>query len=165
MDIKHTVKDNYLDEAEYKNLKKIMLGGNFPWSFHETVSSYNDQHKSHFFWTHVFFSRDAGILSPFFKTLNPILKKLEIKALIRVKANLYSNQGKIEEHEKHIDYDFKHKGALFSLNTCNGFTMLEDNTKIKSVGNRILLFDPSIPHQSSTCTDTNVRVNININYF
>ena len=82
-----------------------------------------------------------------------------------MRANLYSNQGKIIEHANHIDYSFKHKGALFSLNTCDGFTVLKDGTKIQSVANRILLFDPSQPHHSSTCTDAKIRCNININYF
>jgi hypothetical protein len=164
MDIKYTIKDNFLNKADYNNLKMIMLGDNFPWNFHQTVTSYNDQRKSHFFWTHVFFSRTLKI-SPFFTILNPILKNLEINALIRIKANLYSNQGKIEEHKDHTDYPFKHKTALFSLNTCNGFTMLADNTKIESVGNRILFFDSSQPHHSSTCTNANMRCNININYF
>tara|TARA_R100001530_G_C4310353_1_gene152845 strand:+ start:1176 stop:1523 length:348 start_codon:yes stop_codon:yes gene_type:complete len=106
-----------------------------------------------------------GITSPFYSILDPLFKKLNIKALIRVKANLYSNQGQIIEHDNHVDFSFKHNGAIFSLNTCNGFTALKDNTKIKSLANRLLLFDPSVPHHSSTCTDTKVRCNISINYF
>jgi hypothetical protein len=163
--IQYTIQDNYLNETDYKNIKNVMLGGDFSWHFFDTVASFNDQRKFHFFWTHVFFVQNAGVTSPLFKILNPILKKIKFKALIRVKANLYSNQGKIEEHQKHVDYPFKHKAALFSLNTCNGFTTLNDGTKIKSVGNRMLFFDPSIPHHSSTCTDASVRANINFNYF
>ena len=165
MDIKHTIKDNYLDETDYKNIKNIMLGKEFPWLFSDNVSSSNDKSKFSFFWNHVFFLQNHGVTSPFFKSLGPLLKKLEFKALIRVKANLYSNQGKIVEHKKHKDYNYRHKGALFYLNTCNGFTTLADGTKIESVGNRIVFFDPSIPHHSSTCTDENVRVNLNFNYF
>jgi len=165
MDIKHVIHDNYLNEGDHKNLKKLMMKETFPWSFKDTVASPFDKDKLHFYWTHIFFTQSSGITSPFFNMLLPILNKLEVKALIRVKANLYSNQGKIIEHKKHFDFVFEHKGALFSLNTCNGFTTLNDGTKIKSVGNRILLFDPSIPHHSSTCTDENIRVNININYF
>tara|TARA_R110002020_G_scaffold468131_1_gene692175 strand:- start:192 stop:686 length:495 start_codon:yes stop_codon:yes gene_type:complete len=163
--IKHIIKDNFLNETDYKNLKNIMLGGDFPYYFSNTVSSLKDKEDLHFFWTHGFFVQDRGVISSFFKILVPILTKLKIKALIRIKANLNGNQGRIVEHQKHIDYNFKHKGALFSLNTCNGFTTLNDGTKIKSVGNRILLFDPSIPHHSSTSTDTSVRANINFNYF
>ena len=162
--MKYTIKDNFLNEADYENIKNIILGEEFPWYFQQEVT-YFTKHKPHFFWGHVFFRQNQGITSSFFKILVPILKKLDIKALIRIKANLYSRDDKIKEHEKHVDYSFKHKGALFSVNTCNGFTMLADGTKIKSVGNRLLLFDTSQPHHSSTCTDAKVRVNINFNYF
>ena len=98
---------------------------------------------------------------------NTVATKMDknVKALIRAKANLYSNQSKIIEHDIHTDYPFKHKGVLFSLNTCNGFTEFEDKTKIQSVENRAIFFDPSLPHHSSTCTDAPTRVNINFNYF
>jgi hypothetical protein len=164
MDLKHTIKDNFLDQADFEKLKDIMLGNKFPWYFADGVTL-DLQHKDHFYWTHGFFMDDKGVNSSAYEILDPLLKKLKIKALIRIKANLYSNQGKIIEHEKHTDLPFKHKGAIFSLNTCNGFTTLKDNTKIKSVANRLLLFDPSQPHYSSTCTDAKVRCNININYF
>jgi len=164
MNIKYTLKDNFLNPTDYENLKNTLLGEEFPWYFQQGVA-HNEMHKSEFFWTHMFFKTDKGITSPFYKILDPLLKKLKFKALIRVKANLYSNRGKIEEHENHVDFSFKHKGALFSLNTCNGFTILKDNTKIKSIANRLLLFDTSVTHRSSTCTDAKVRCNININYF
>jgi len=37
--------------------------------------------------------------------------------------------------------------------------------KVESVENRLLLFDPSETHNSTSCTDEKVRVNINFNYF
>ena len=111
------------------------------------------------------FFGQRNLVSPYAKLLDPLLKKLKIKALIRLKANLYPNQGKMIEHAEHTDFPFKHKGALFSLNTSDGFTVLKDGTKIHSVANQILLFDASQPHHSSTCTNTKVRCNINVNYF
>ena len=165
MDIKHIIKDNFLNTADYEKIRDTMKGDSFPWYFHDSVASDDDNDDSHFFWTHIFFDREQGIASTFYKTLHPLLNKLKTKALIRVKANLYSKQGQVIEHQKHADYPFKHKGALFSLNTCNGFTAFADNTKIKSVANRLILFDPSIPHHSSTCTNAKARINITFNYF
>ena len=164
MGIKYTVKDNFLNKTEHENLKNIMLGDDFPWFFQQEVTHFTKD-KSQFFWSHIFFEHDKGITSSFYKILDPLLKKLKFKALIRIKANLYSRQDKIIEHANHSDFPFKHKGALFALNTCNGFTILKDNTKIKSIANCLLLFDPSQPHRSTTCTDAKVRCNININYF
>ena len=169
MNIEYTFTDNFLNPTDYKDIKNIILGEEFPWYFQYGVAfSKNIEMASgedEFFLGHVFFRQNQGITSSFYKILDPILKKLKFKALIRIKANLYSNHGKIVEHEDHSDFPFAHKGALFSLNTCNGSTILKNNTKISSIANRMLLFDPSIPHRSSTCTDENTRVNININYF
>jgi hypothetical protein len=65
----------------------------------------------------------------------------------------------------HRDFSFKHKGAIYCVNTNNGGTKLEDGTIIGSVANRLLLFDPSTLHDSTNCTDKKARINININYF
>ena len=165
MDLKYIIKDDFLNQADYENIKNIILGNEFPWYFQHEVANLDTCLPDQFFWGHIFFKHNQGITSAFYKILDPILKKLNFKALIRIKANLYSNQGKIVEHEDHSDFPFAHKGALFSLNTCNGSTILKNNTKISSIANRMLLFDPSIPHRSSTCTDEKTRVNININYF
>ena len=64
----------------------------------------------------------------------------------------------------HFDYPFSHSSALLSLNTCDGYTKLKDGTKIDSIANRILLFDASEEHCSTTTTNVPARFNININY-
>ena len=168
MDLKHTIKDNFLNTIDFDKIKSTMLGIQFPWFVQDGSSylkKYNIQPTVPFFWSHLFFRPNKGITSEFFNILTPILKKLDIQFLIRIKANLYSSSSKIEKHKSHADFSFKHKGALFSLNTCDGFTVLKNGTKIKSVANQILLFDASQPHHSSTCTNTKVRCNINVNYF
>ena len=78
---------------------------------------------------------------------------------------MYPNTQEIYEHGKHTDYDFSHKAAILYINTCDGYTKLADGTKIDSVENRMLLFDASTPHQSTTTSNTTARFNINFNYF
>ena len=72
---------------------------------------------------------------------------------------------KIVYHDPHVDIPWQHKGAIFYVNTNNGVTVLEDGTEIESIENRLLLFDSSKEHSSTSCTDAKVRVNINFNYF
>ena len=109
---------------------------------------------------------DYTITSPFFNNIiAPFDSLLDIKTLIRIKINMYPNTETMKEHGMHSDYPFSHKSGVFYINTCNGYTRLEDDTKIDSVANRILLFDASRPHTPSTTTDQSVRMNINFNYF
>ena len=64
----------------------------------------------------------------------------------------------------HIDYDFPHKGAIISFNTCDGGTFIGEKF-IQSKDNRAVVFDPSIKHRSTTSTDLEGRLNLTINYF
>ena len=81
------------------------------------------------------------------------------------KCNLYPNSETVYEHDPHQDLPFSHYSVIFSLNTCDGYTKLNDGTKVYSVANRILLHDASISHLSTTTSDTTARFNINFNYF
>ena len=84
--------------------------------------------------------------------------------LIRIKINAYPYTNIVKEHKDHIDSDFKHTGAVFSLNTCDGFTKFSDGTKVESVANRIVFFDASKFHHSSTTSNAKLRYNINFNF-
>ena len=55
--------------------------------------------------------------------------------------------------------------AIFYLNSNNGYTEFEDGTKVESVANRFVSFPSTLKHRGTSCTDENVRVVINFNYF
>ena len=59
---------------------------------------------------------------------------------------------------------WNHKTAIFYINSNNGFTVLENDTKIESIENRLLLFNGSKKHHSTSCTNSGARININFNY-
>ena len=50
------------------------------------------------------------------------------------------------------------------MNTCNGYTKLKKGGKVKSVANRMLIFDSDLEHAGFTCTDEQNRVVVNFNY-
>ena len=54
--------------------------------------------------------------------------------------------------------------ALFYINTNNAYTLFRNGKKVKSVANRIIIFKGDQEHKSSAQTDTDIRVNVNINY-
>jgi hypothetical protein len=85
-------------------------------------------------------------------------------SLDRIKINFYPNTSELHEHDMHRDYAHTHKGALLSLNTCDGYTKLEDGIKYPSVANTLLKFDTGKKHCSTTTTNAIGRFNININY-
>ena len=160
--MKHKVIDNFLEEDYFDSL--VSLFEKIPWFFQREVNPNHDVAEDNLFYmTHTFYI-DNVPMSPHYDTLVPLLEKLGAKGLIRVKANFYPNTEILHEHPMHTDYEFCHSAAILSLNTCDGYTKLKDGTRIDSVTNRILLFDASEEHCSTTTTNVPARINININY-
>jgi|TARA_R100001015_G_scaffold2394_1_gene695 hypothetical protein len=160
--INYKIVDNFINEKDFKILSDTMLNNKFSWYCGNDGVSGTKNDGIYF--THNFYDSYKP-QSTYIHLLNPILKKLDAKAYIRIKANLYPKTYKIYEHGGHADYDYKHKSFIFYINTNNGFTKLENGVKIKSVRNRGLFFDSYKNHNSSTCSDKDRRVNINFNYF
>ena len=158
----YQVVDNFLPKEEFDLIKNVLISNTFPWYYNSFVT--DDKDTTNFYFSHSFFE-ESKINSNYYSILNFILSKLDIKALIRAKGNLYYQTEKLIEHGSHADYNFEHKGAIFYINTNDGFTVLENNIKIESVENRLLFFEPHKMHNSTNCTDKQIRVNINFNYF
>ena len=156
--------DSFLPEDYFKSIVDgVVWNTGFTWNLQNIVAT-DDENESDWYATHIIY-RDNAPQSEYWEGLGRLVYSLpDFKSLIRVKINFYPRTETMIEHTRHVDYPYEHKGVLLSLNTCNGFTKLEDNSKIESVENRLLIFDPSKPHNSSTTTDTNGRFNININY-
>ena len=159
----YKVIDNFLDKKDFLKIKNQMEAFNFPYYLNKKINPSHDEEDLSCYFTHVLFS-PVTVENQFFNVFKPLIEKLNCKKLIRVKCNLYLRTSKIEFHEPHADFNFEHKGALFSLNTNDGGTILNENEKIDSVENRILFFDPSKKHNSTSTTNAKFRMNININY-
>ena len=154
--------DNYLPEEDFIILKDEIYSLNFPWYHNSEITNVNETIDNLYYQIHILYDENK----PNSNFYDVIMKYFNFfNSLYRAKVNLYPNQGKFIEHPMHFDFNFNHKGALFSLNTCDGYTKLEDGTKIESVANRMLFFDSSKPHCSTNTLSTDRRVNINFNYF
>lgn len=159
--------DNFLPKNEFNKIQKILMSDYFPWYFNDYVTSIDDKNEEYYF-THVFFNslKLKGVNSDFFNDLNFLINKMNIKNIIRVKANFYHKNDKLIVHEKHTD-NVSDTGAIFSINTNNGGTILYENETpvfVNSVENRMLFFNPNVLHSSTNCTNSKSRININFNY-
>tara|TARA_S200000501_G_scaffold338240_1_gene344929 strand:+ start:127 stop:717 length:591 start_codon:yes stop_codon:yes gene_type:complete len=188
--------DDFLPQDYFDHLdKQILHTNNFRWLFQEKVAtneSNDDPSDEQFYFICSFFN-NLHVEDNFFYQLQPIFDALEVKSIIRARAIMYMNQGKLIEHAPHIDYHYSHKAALIYMNTCNGYTgMVNDDwerpemisydreknkfdvdsfsefteqNRVESVANRLCLHDGSVPHYSTTCTDARKRLVLAINYF
>ena len=164
--------DDFLSQEEFEEVRDlIVFNWDFDWYFQKEVNyAGTDCTKDFWNWygTHTFYVNDFPESKNYpilYNKFIPCFKEMGIfRSLIRIKGNFYPYTETLKEHAPHYDYRFSHVGALYSLNTCDGFTRLCDGTKIDSVANRILIFDSSTSHNSSTTTTSAGRFNINFNF-
>ena len=159
--------DDFLPSYQFKQLQSIILSWEFPWHFEEGIVGPND---GQYQLTHVIFNiRYGGVHSEYYSLFDVVQQKLGVKRLDRIKLNL---NPKTVFHRKggyHCDNNlrdtYQHtKTAVLYLNTNNGWTEFKKGGKVKSVANRMVIFDSNIEHQGVTCTDKKRRVVINFNY-
>ena len=161
--------DNFLDPEQFGVIKRYLgPGGHFTWELSPRINHNDQNNQDMYFATMIYHSYDGGWYPNIKKDpFQLITSKLHIESIHRIKTNLYfpSKTGKVEKHASHRDTTFRHQGALFFLTTCDAPTTMADGTEIESIENRLLLFDPTSNHSSSSPTDAPYRTTINFNYF
>jgi hypothetical protein len=151
---------NFLPDQIFKEIRHILFSETFPYYFVNYVVNVDD--RSDYFFTHHLFNENKS--SKYFnKILAPLIGRLTFNRLARAKVNFYTKKHKFIKTAYHVDFKDSHLVALYSVNTNNGFTQLENGPALPSIENTIHIFDGSLKHCSVAQTDTNARINININ--
>tara|TARA_Y100000590_G_C15044643_1_gene760217 strand:+ start:18 stop:512 length:495 start_codon:yes stop_codon:yes gene_type:complete len=162
--MKPLIVDNFLDNDAFIRLKEDVLYG-IRWKYNESIDYAEDEDKFQF--THNFYKN--GMEYAYYGIVSPILYKIRIKELYRIKANLLTRTQKIIPNTFHTDIGgnmgvLPYTTAIFYVNSNNGYTEFEDGTKIESIENRWISFPEDIKHRGTSCTDERVRVVINFNF-
>jgi hypothetical protein len=175
----YKIYDNFLDEENFLNLKNTMLILNFPWFYSEkTISSYIENpafyrddksfaKSGDYQFTHNFYI-DHQVNSTFFYLVDPLIKKINPKAIVKIKANLTNKTDRSMVFGFHVDQQdapSNLKTAVYYVNTTNGPTLFEDGTEIESLENRLVVFDTNLVHSAVSQTDEKARIVINLNFY
>ena len=184
------ITDNFLSKDEAEKIYLYMMGGIFPWFYSQGITMMDD---GLYQMIHIIYSSTEPTdllgkkyLSPYriIKTpwnedilvgevIDPLIGKLPIKHLIRIKANLLTKTNQPRQSPYHTDFENpvteqsnfgKLKTAIYYVNSNNGYTIFKNGAKVDSVANRMVTFDHDLEHASVTQTDTDSRVVINFNY-
>lgn len=180
--------DNFMPEDAWTEIRDmVMIPHNaFPWNFApdtvqdhllkvDPLDAYQFVHTPYTVMTNVDNPNiPKGTGEPVFNNASfkfflPILNnpKLNCRVLIKMKLNLNPRRSTIMEHGFHVDNDLpKAKTAVLYFNDNNGYTLFEKTgEKVYSKENRIVIFDNNLRHTGTTCTNTNRRVVMNINFY
>lgn len=155
------VVDNFINNESSNLLEDKLSSNSFPWYFNNGINYSNDLY---FQFTHMLYE-NGSLTSDFFNLATPILSKLNIKNLIRVKCNLLTKTDSLVHHGYHNDYTDKYiYSCVYYVNTNNGFTTFKNYEPINSIKNRCSVFKSTEEHSSTSCTDKKIRLVININF-
>ena len=172
MDLK--IIDNFLDENEFNILTNNTVdrsdGHQTEFRVVSNVENFGSYSEDYWSWymIHMIYANDipqSQICDDICNMFIPrFLQVANFRTMIRIKINAYPYTNIVKEHDEHIDFEFSNIGAVFSLNTCDGYTKFSDGTKVESLANRIVFFDASKKHQSTTTSNAKLRYNINFNF-
>ena len=152
---------NFLPNENINLINQIMTSDSFPWYFRPT--QVNNSTKDTPFLSHTFFNNGDKNSNAFF-LIEPILKKLKVKNILSIRANLcLKGSFHCDWHVDDFTKNLKHNTAIYYLNTNNGYTEFK-NKKIKCEKNKIVVFKADKEHRAVGQTDEPIRMVINFNY-
>ena len=182
------IEDNFLKQEDFDKLHEFMFGSidsRFYWVF---VSRYYQASHPKFAieaasidlkgteldqyaFIHTFYNNHVP-MSPYMEHLDCILQKIRPVSIIKIKANLltrlpYKNESPLHSDLTELSEEQQKQWttSIFYVNTNDGYTVFEDGTKVESVANRMLTFPANLKHTGTTCTDQQIRIVINFNYY
>ena len=166
--------DNFLPDYQFKQIQLLFLGDIFPWYWNDQIVNPNEKgyDPKRYQFTHTIFDRRPpwnGEPSSQYQILqnSSLFALLGANEFERIKVNLNTRTIFNRGGGWHIDVEKQphiKNTAVYYLNTCNGYTKFKKGGKVKSVANRMVIFDSQLYHQGYTCTDQKRRVVMNFNW-
>ena len=156
-------KNIYTDKQIFE-IENFVTSSDFPWYY---IKHKNEEKKEEIFFGHNFYW-DHNFCSAHINLITPLLNFIRPTSILGIRMNLSINKNEHYFSGFHTDKfnnQTKHTTAIFYLNTNNGYTELEDGTKILSEKNKLASFPASVVHRSCSSTNNSCRIVINFNYF
>ena len=176
--VKYKIIDNFLPMEEFQILKDAFYNSDTcPWYFCEkenSLTNYDGPELDAQKFIHGVYHASVRQAKPGWSHsgptyVAPIIRELNVLLLYRIKMNLMPIDGEVRTCRFHVDNipfvdaGIKYSQGILYLNTCNGFTILEDGTKIETIENRMLIIPGNCKHAGTTSSDDR-RVLVNINF-
>ena len=168
------IEDNFLKQEDFNKIQNLMGEPSpFPWFYADRIVFEDDVDKFQFI--HAFYDNHMP-MSPFSNELDSIINIIQPFSIVKVRAKLLTRTPEIVETSFHVDLSLPEEQlrqwttSIFYVNTNDGYTEFQDgriemeNTKVKSVANRMVTFPANLRHRGVTQTDEQTRIMINFNF-
>ena len=182
-------KDDFLGPQEFKYIQDSISG--ISWYYREDIVFGQENGTCFGFYREIFDHRGVHVSGLYEMSVMLTTKlldqtNLKLDQLRRIRLGMFTKYSKPVQHDAHVDYEDPHYTALFYLNTNNGHTSLYEKVKtadepwfqdrspsaeelgkeyqVLPKANKMILFDGLRYHNSSTQTNDNLRIVMNINF-
>ena len=168
--------DNFLNPKTFARLLNAVESNSISWIWNND-SYVDDNGKGDNLWmfSQILFNNNPPTIHPYYPAFQ-IIEDLQsdivpFKKVLKLKLNLYPNQGKNISHKEHKDIntgeeiDKEIMTSILNFHDCNGGTVVNINGKeenVPSKANRLILFDNSY-HYGYTQNNISRRIVLNIN--
>ncbi len=165
------VRDNYLQESQFNQIRDYFLGNQCYWYYCGNYSGGYPQME------HVFHNELVGTQCyagvPFLakqgmQVMKPILDSFQYSALIRIRAVCNWRTGTMSQRDWHVDVPFDCTTAIYYLHDSDGLTLFEDKgdepLEVETKANRLVEFPSQYMHSTTPFTTPERRVLINFNF-
>ena len=166
-----TIVDNFLPEEDYLKMQEYFFSNRVDWYAGNIIDEKTDEkevHLNNFQLVHSFYStQELSPPSPHIKEILPVLDRIPIQYILRMKMNLNPRTETPWVSGFHTDTEgLDNLTSIFYLNTCDGATVFEESgEEYESIGNRLITFPARMRHAGRTTTNAHARCVLNLNYF
>ena len=159
--------DDFLPQETFKTLQTFLISNHIPWYYNDSIAGINNNLDNYQLVYNFFDIRQPfkeACPCKYSNFLNPLLTKLSPKYILRVKANLRPRTQTPHIAQFHTDMNLNQQTAIFYINSNDGYTLFKDDSKVYSKENRLCLFHGHTEHAGVSCTNSKVRIVLNINF-
>lgn len=166
----YKVIDNYLNKEDCNKIIKVVSDKDFNWN---CVDNINVNNNTDICFAHPLVMDYKLVSNHIDNLITPLMlqRKKDLNYInlevYRAKVNLFLKSIENKKYGLHYDCenDNYYETIIYYINDNDGGTEFEDGSFIKQKSNRALIVYGKILHQSIGQTNTNKRLNININYY
>ena len=167
--------DDFLSDYQCDSIGDFLASKDMMWRFNKDLNDtgYVGNYYFYYYVVMQYFDPQKNYVEhEFLPAFQPLLDKLgiDLSQIWRLKVNLYPGTQRRFHHQSHTDYEPGNglRTCLYFPHTTNAPVVFHlgrwRRRSIKCKRNRLLLFDGSNRHHSTSPTDSNYTTSINIDY-
>ena len=157
--------ENFLPSVFFEQLQQTFFSSHFPWYYEDSINgpygASADEEILSFQFVHMLYS-NFRVNSDYFSLFSPLLEKLNLLSILRMKLNLNLASNRNLKTGFHTDMNIQSLSGIYYLNNNDGHTLFKSGEQIRPKENQFIVFDSRLEHSACLPTDVKRRIIFNM---